>query len=960
MTSRFRDSVLVTTSLLALCACDNVGRAFDPGKGGGGGNTASTNVVAPAVGGTFFDGRPKVRAAFPTGGGWARTTPVVVAFNEAVNQALTTPAQGDALVFCRVAGTTQRLPVAYNFLFGGTVLLVRPVPEWPAAAQQGVVPTIEIVVAPDLRDIDGVRLASTGDPKVVAEFTPDADTQADPNGRVVATLPEDSARDTPREVPIYAIFDRPATPGSVTSSNFRITDGANAEILGAISTPIADAGVADTRIVRFDPSVRLPADGEVRITFEDTIAFPNGGQLDFLGRRPFSSFRTLAFAAPDAVALGNAQPGFANKVNRSILPAPMLDVSLAPNARAGDEVVVRIYGLDLATEPADDVNFVEAKQTVPADNAATLSVSFQDRLGTLAEPRFADGRATFATQVRRGTRTTGWVLADTMTEPRIDIGLPVVTTVGPPARAGSSLDLLIDQEFVTFYGIASEDVSSATLSMLGMTKANFGAAGGGRFTLTPIGLSRSTVPVDYTLTLVDAAGNESQPIAGTVTQRGFVTGVQAGTLTVEVYDEATLQVIPNATVLVEPGLPQKPAVGRVSLPTGPDGRAIFSGLAAPTQTVTVLADGHHVKTLLATGASFASLGVRPLQDATATLQGAVVFAAAAGVSARVGCNAYDDPFLDVVVPNAQLLIPGVPIRPNRPLVLTGFAGAFDSAGNGAFATSVCSMCGSSGITPTPMLAAVQAGASTTQPLAIQNPATGTTVSTPRYNRDFAAAAGLGAIQGTPSVRVHMSMLGVTGTTLFGTGRPTVAGSSTSFDVTASYSLINAITLTPMSPVLWVALEARDAGGNLSQHRSIVTDINTGTTLGTWATPGIPTVTPPGGAVVGSPSVTYADRLDPAIIPGGIAATEIVATDPAGKTWTVVAEDRNGAVGATAVQFPDLGGSGPVGLAPGIWKVRALERLAFSVTAVPGDFFFEELRRAPVTVARSAEVDFTVQ
>lgn len=960
MTRRLSTTVLASVLVLVLCACDNVGRAFDRGGGGGGGggNVTATLVGPPAVGGIFFDGRPKVRSAFPTGSGWAPTAPVVVIFNESINQALATPAQGSAQVFCRLTGTTARLPVAYNFLLGGTVLLMRPVPEWPAPPQ-GAALEVEIVVDPELRDIDGIRLASSGDPVVVGKFTPDADVSAAPNGRIVTTIPEDAGRDQTREVPLYLIFDRPPTAGIVTTSNFRVTDGTGTAILGAVSTPIVDASIADTRITRFDPSVRLPADSEVRITVDDTITFANGGRLDFLGRSPFSKFRTLPFASADAVRLGNAQPGFANKINRNVLPAAMIDVSLPSTSVMGDELVVRLYGLDIKTTPTDDINFVESKQLVPADGTTMVTVSFADKLGTVVEPRFGDGPATFAVRVRRGTRTTGWVLADSASDPAIDIGLPTLTTAGPPAITGRSLDLLTDQEFVAFYGVANERISSAMVTMRGTSQMNFGATTGGRFMLRPIGLGRTSVPTDYTLTLTDASGNESQPIVGTVTQRGFVSGVLAGTLTVEVFDEATLQAIAGATVLIEPGLPQKPAVGREMATAGADGRAMFAGLAAPTYTVTVIAPGHHVKTLLTAAQSFVSLGLRPLAKPTATLQGAVLFQAAAGVTARVGCNAFDDPYTIGIVPSAQLVLPPTPIRPNRLLVLTGFAGAFDGAGNGGFTTSICSMCGTNGVQATPALGAVAPDESTTQALSIQNPALGSTVTTPRYSRDFAASTGLGAIDGAPTVRVAMSMLGISGTTLFGSGTPTAAGSMTAFDVMASYSLVNTLTLTPMSPVLWVSLEARDASGNLARHRSIVADFATGTTLGTWPTPGIPTITPPGGPFTGAPSITYADRLDRAAIPGGIAVTELTLTDSAGRSWSVLRQDLDGAVGATTWQVPDLVGTGLVGLATGTWKVRATEHLAFSVTATPGDFFLEELRRASVTLGRTAEVDFVV-
>src|SRR5690606_15384096 len=192
------------------------------------------------------------------------------------------------------------------------------------------------------------------------------------------------------------------------------------------------------------------------------------------------------------------------------------------------------------------------------------------------------------------------------------------------------------------------------------------------------------------------------------------------------------------------------------------------------------------------------------------------------------------------------------------------------------------------------------------------------------------------------------------------GTATMTGGPTSFDVVSSYSLVHVTTLAPLSPVLWIALEARDAQGNLARHRAIVADQTIGTPLGSWPTPGIPTVTPPGGPVTGSPTVTFEDRLVAAVIPGGFAVAEVVAIDPNGRTWSVLREDRDGPVGSTTWQLPDLSGTGAVGLAPGTWQVRAQAHLAFSVTATPGDFLLEELRRGQVTFARSAAVDFVVQ
>src|SRR6185436_2517840 len=82
--------------LLCLCApgCDNVGRAWDPVVDPGPaepGDTFSaiqvvpTRVVSPQArydaGGDARDGRPRVRATFPSAGGWPLKVPIVVEFS---------------------------------------------------------------------------------------------------------------------------------------------------------------------------------------------------------------------------------------------------------------------------------------------------------------------------------------------------------------------------------------------------------------------------------------------------------------------------------------------------------------------------------------------------------------------------------------------------------------------------------------------------------------------------------------------------------------------------------------------------------------------------------------------------------------------------------------------------------------------------------------------------------------
>ena len=945
---------LALAGLALLAACDNVGRAFDPGYGGGTGSGKANEIFAAVQGGTSIDGRPRVRAAYPKSLGWPNTVPAVVVFSESMNQNLLVPAQGRPLISCRLKGTTTAITTTYHFLQGGSVVLMRPVPTWPAG--QGQAPEIEVVVSDDARDADGVRIASSGEEKVVATFTPDLDGTQDPNGRIVVTLPEDNAKDQQRETALHLVFDRPVTTNTVTTTNFKVDDDTSTAIAGAVSFPIVDAGVADGRVARFVPTARLPAGKQVRITVDDTIKFPNDGKLDFLGKPPFSRVTVQEAGSPDAIAIGNPTTGFPDKINRSNLTTAQYEVTLPTDSRAGDEIVARLYALDPSTQPEDDLAFVEARASVTTDGQTSVIVPLTDLLGTLDKPRFGDGAATFAARVRRGSRTTGWIVSATASDPRIDIQAPTLSRLGPPSQGTS--DLITDQELMVFHGVANETISRVTVEALSTSVANFGSATGGRFMARPIDLAKMTGPIGYSLSMVDAAGNTSAQVTGNIVPRGVVTGVQAGALTVEVYDEATLQVVPGAIVLLEPGMPQKPAVGRTMSTTGTDGRVTFNGLAQPKYTVTVLAPGYHLTTFLDTAAAHVSLPLRPTTTATASVRGNALFTPGTGVSARVGCNVLDDPLVESVRPTGNTL-PELVVRPSRLIALSGFAGAFDATGNGAFTVGGCTMCGTTGTTATPAAAALAPAGTTTQQIVMQTPALGTAVATARYNRDFAQSTGLGALDGTPTVRVMMSLRGLAGNVLVGVGTPRVAGAATSFDVDATFSLPQVLALAPFLPVVWISMEGRDAAGNIARHRGIVLDVNSGATLASWPTPGIPTITAPGGASAGSPSVTFADRLDRTVVPGGLAFLQVTATDAAGRQWSVWREDDGGAVGATAWQFPDLAGVGVAGLGLGTWKVRGEAHLIFSITQVPGSFLWEELRRAQVTYARSASVDFIV-
>lgn len=972
MTLRLAFLWIVCGALLA--GCDNVGRAFDPNSTGGGGGSVddATKIQAVPVGGDVAPAAPAIKVAYPKGAGWPGTTPAIVVFNSSMNQDSINPTGQGAkpTVYVRAKGTTNPIAASYDYLFGSTVLVMRPLASLPKSSGGGTTGqpakdiAYEIVVEPDTRDIDGRRFGGSA-PTVAAEFTPNQDVTAVKDGQIVAVLPEDARRDVPRESAVVAVFSKPAASGTVTSSTFLVGPRGGTALTGKLDNPIGQGQGGDGRIARFTPKDILPAATELVIEFTNGIQFGDAkdGKLDFDNRTPYSKFTTAAFAAPQSVKVGNFTTGYPDKINVNNLETCTFDVAVDASAAANDTINVRVYGLDPKTKNTTDINFVERSTRLVADGAQTVSVDFTGALGTVAVPRFTEGTLTLATQLERGSRRSGYVLSATTNKPTLDVTRPTLVSVGPPAGTGTN-EIVTDLDQFAFSGKASEKLGEATLTTGSATASLFASGTDGRFLLRPIDLGRRTAPSDYTLTVVDAAGNlASAAVTGQIVQRGAITGwVAGGTLVVEAFDDATLRPLANVLVLVEPGLPQKPAVGRVTATTGSDGRATFSGLTAPTHTVTLLASGFHVKTLLATPAGFASLPLvsQTAANAFASLAGSAVFTAATGQTALIGSNLLTDASVQVLQSTtaAPTSIPKSNIRPSRLHALTVFAGSFEPIATATYSFAGSEILGTDGLTPSVPKEVPAAGQTLSPALTLLTAATGTLNLAATYGVDFGAAAGLdtGNLAAKPTVRFMSSLKGFEGMTLLGVGY-TTADAGTNWIVNGTYALTAAAQLAPLNPVIWVSTEARDRSGNLTRHRRLILDNATGVTYATGAPIGIPTLQPPGGASTGSPSVTFEDRLDPAQIIGGNAFQTLTATDPAGRTWSLVRQDGDAAVGPVTIQWPDL--AGETGLATGSWSVRAESVLFFAIGYGPGDFMLEELRRQEVMYARSAAVTFTV-
>ena len=825
--------------LASACGGNNIGALFDPDVGGGGGSGDNTNVQAIPVGGFDDDGRPSVVDAFPKGGGWHGSVPIVVVFDESVNEDSVAPPVGSnepATVFARVQGTQAELPATYDFLLGGRVVVIRPVTSVATPERT----PIEIVVDPEMRDADGIRYGGT-EPEVVATFTPDAaDDEFD--AEIVTILPLDNSDDQLRETPVYTIFSRAATATSITTANAVLRTAAGVIVTGGLSFPLElQPTVSDTRVLRFDPATALAGNTEYEIVVDDTILFADGGKLEFSGRTPYSTFQTVAVGQPTLVAVGNASPQFPDKVNSGNFSNLVIDVSLPADALAGDRVRVRLYGLDPETTATNDVNFIERSANVPIDGLQTVSVDFSGELGTAMDPRFEDGDLVITALSERASTNSGFVRSAANNSPRFDLTPPSLVSLGPPFGPGST-DIVTDQNHLVLYGTADEQLGRASLTAGTETGTLFASNSDGTFTLYPV-----TVGVQpgnglaYSLTLTDTAGNiMATPLSGSILQRGVVVGANTGTLVVEAYDEATFAPIAGATVVIEPGTPQKPAVGQIVATTGIDGRATFTGLGGSNYSVTIVADGHDLVTLIDTPAAFVSLPTRPLTGSTGSLVGSLAFVPVPGHTALAGLNVFDDPATEAVQTSigSPGTLPSTAVRPNRPIFATGFAGAFPPTAVSTFATFGCGMCGDDTVTLTPPLLPPTPGDSTSIALTLI-PSTGSVVNlAATYDVDFAASGGLGAVVGTPSVNFVASLRGFGGMTLSGVGFAVNAGGS-NFTVNGSYAVRLMQTLALFFPTMWVSTEAQDAAGNLARHRRLILDPSLGTTFVTTAAPGIP-------------------------------------------------------------------------------------------------------------------------
>jgi hypothetical protein len=953
--------LLLSALLLAGTACDNIGRAFDPNvdPGDPGAETGISTIQVVPVGGQVQSGRPVVRAAYPEGSGWPSTVPIVVEFSESINEETVLPSTQtglDARVGVRLQGTTQFLPAQYDFLAKGRLLVLRPI----NGLQNNVSAIYEVVLLPEARDVDGVRFQVSGGENILSEFQVNQD-ESITDGAIVAVYPRDNFSSQAREDEFIVVFDSPANANTLLAADLFLQPQGGAAISADITVPLTTIGVGDPRVVALVPSQPLQPSQAYQFTVTGNITFGSDGNLDFNGRTPFSRFTTIAPAAPTSIELGNPSMGFPNKINRQNALSVILNVETPADTVAGDRVVGRIYGSDATTTATFDQGFVERSAVASAAGVQTVMLDFGAQLGNLSAPAFDDGDIVFAAKIERGNQATGFIHQAITDEPSFDITQPTLVQAGPP---GTGTEIFTDSEYLSYYGIASEGLSDATLADgVSANASMFGSSGSGRFLVLPIPLGRLTTTRDYTVTLTDLSGNTSaMAVSGVIRQRGVVTGTLAGELIVEAYDHATLKPISGATVLVDAPTPAVDGSGQLVGTTDANGRVSFTAGLGSAHTITIVRAGYDLVTIYGTAAAHVSLPLSPLTGNTASLVGTATLTPTPGATVIVGSTALADhsPMGIRTADAAPTQIPSTAILPNRAQILTAFGGTFEAASLPTYAFQGCQVCGATLTAPTAPPEPAEPGGEVSPTIALLPAITPLSALVGAHTEDFGLAVGLDTsnLIGTPRARVTASLAGFEGQALVGIGTVSLA-SGTTYSVNANFSVPIIGGLIGFQPRTWLVTEAQDTAGRLSRVRVLLL-VDSGTIVAGVGPFSIPTITTPTGAFSGSPSLTVADVLAPIPVVNGLAFLDLTARDSAGRSWRMIVPDSDVAGGSDAIQFPNLTTANVAGLTPGAWQMLAEARLVLSETlSTVDDFVLSERFRQEAYYSRSASVTFTV-
>ncbi|HET6204406.1 MAG TPA: Ig-like domain-containing protein [Planctomycetota bacterium] len=939
--------------LLAACGDANVGSVFDPGGGAppGGGPGGGGASAAPVEGGLIVSGDPELVLVSPDqDAGVSVETPVAAVFSETMDAATITLASFQV----RLQGGT---PVAGTLLFFAANRLVVFLPSGPLAPNS----SIEVVFATGIRDLEG-RSLPVPSGGVVATFTTETTASTNTTPTVVAVFPPAGASNLPRETEIVAVFAEPVNTATVWPL------GLVPALVGPPVVPVATLPdfQGGNRIAVLRPLAPLPIapEGElVSLTFAPSIQNDDFSPSALCpGPTPclVTQFRVTTFDAPLAVRTASIPPDTVNRANLGAVP---FEVDVGAGSLASDAVHLLVHE---ASGP-EGLEFTQA--ATAAAGTVAIAADLEESSSPLT-PILADGGLVVGAFVRRGGENSVIVLGP---NGRQDTVAPGVLQFGPPNQPSTST-FATPLRRPAICGTATEKLASVTVNgPLGVVPASTGgpAIANGAFFLAPAidldPILSGPLPagidlLPFTLDVTDLAGNATSAIGGGILARGFTGEVPAaqpaGTVLVAVYDEATLRGLTNARVFLEPGLSQNPPVAVVEGTVFSSGVYGFAAVAPGAHTITAGAPGYELATVVGTGATFLSIGLKPLGSpgATATVTGSIS-GGTSGLGLRFVSNTLPDRAsfgvfdFDPVTPGA---IPATAIQAGRLQVLAAFSASLPPTGtffNYTFG---------------PALPAPNPGASSFVPLLFPTPPSLTSDPfddplpvNPPQTVDLSGTSGLDLsnLVSDPSVLLNGETRGFPGLVAVGLGFTVSAGPST-FTAFADASPLGGL-LVPIAET-HLAVQAKDTAGAVSEARVPVLSLT-----GTVPLPAVPTVTAPSPPGTFPPSLSFT-FVDP--LPGpGIFLAQIVDSAPTARTWRFFVPDGGGAAVTVQVpvvsQFTSPPGGFP-GLASGATSNWTISAEAYGFPASPGfdlnHASFGDLDVRAVSFARSPSVTVAVQ
>ena len=1031
--------LLAPLALLALSGCngENPACVFGPtncqGGIGGGSTGALGNAAVPPSGGEFLvDGAPSLVGLFPTTAA-ATTTPIAISFSESLD-----PASLDgAFVIQSSVDVTGfgGIPViaSVNLLAEGRLVVLLPIAPLDPNT------TYEVSLSEDaaITDLTGQAFAGPTNGFLGTFSTAPSDPT---NPALVTSFPRNAALGASTNSSVVVVFDAPVDESSVTDASFDVKVGGADPSFDPLPQAITAGGflpVSDTRVFVYqsvDDSgqpVSLGTSSDVVVTLSAVGSEITAGA----GSLPTTTieYTTAALEPPlggtilsspsDAIGLANLSPG---------ADAFQLEVQFS-DAAPDDVLGVFLFGVP-QDDPGGNTVAVLRELVLTGTAPITSVVLSLDELQLTQEsdptlPIFADGPIAFGLRLERGATVTsvGVLDADPNTpliqDPLLDTTAPELVALSHP---GGVLSFRSDLRDLSIGGTANEQLSAVeVVTSLGdnlidvdgaMQAPVVGSDSTGLFLARPVSLGASGVleesdlPLDYSLVLVDRAGNRSvEAIAGTYVQLGQVGPgaiVPDGSISVRVYDADTLEPVPQAAVMTHAIDTGFPLVANSATTTDEQGVALTLAAGASTggTILSVSADGYDNFSFHGLAANRISVPLQASSPASTLLTGIVssTDAVASGLLPLVDTELGDTRRPDGLVPTFATAACTVnpftgelaiecpfgpqPVRPGRlgagsvlvgeygvaellfaaPIAVQGFQLCVPVAGvaNGETADELVNLVG---LLSSPGVPEENAPVELT-PLLVDGVLT--------FGIDFDDLVDDVRFTGEPTVSVEALIPGLTGAVPIARGNGFPQGTTDPIWLARSAAPGEAVGLGSLAQSgvfdtdLMIRVELVDGAGNVSGQRTRQSRVSYfGSTVFPASIPRLLAPTP--GASTGGPSfdIEFDDSFldvqgDPATQAGVVGVYRVRVTDSAGRGWTLWrADEPGGNTAATlgsgpslSVHVPNVAAGGGSALASGELSI-AIDTFSWP-TFQPADFLFSDVEREYEAFSRGAPQSVT--